>query len=58
MGLFTDPKDQMKEYEKIYIQARDQFSIDKNPDYLQIQLTCLEAMRELKYNLPVQCELP
>lgn len=51
MNLFDSLEDQLKEYERIFLQSRDQYSIDKNPKYLQIQMDCLRAIRSMKYDM-------
>ncbi len=49
--LFVNPVDQMKESERIFFEARDQWSVEKHPSYLRVQIDCLKAIRTLKYNL-------
>ena len=49
--LFMKPEDQLKEYERLFLEARDQWSLDKDPRFLRVQMDCLRAIRSLKYNL-------
>ncbi len=51
MSLYMDINDQIREYERIFLEARDQWSIDKHYQYLKIQLDCLRFIRSLKYSL-------
>jgi hypothetical protein len=50
-NLFISTEDQLKEYERIFLEARDQWSVDKDPRYLKIQTDCLRYIRSLKYSL-------
>jgi hypothetical protein len=50
-NLYTSATDQITEYERIFNEARDRWSIDKDPRFLSIQVNCLRAIRQLKYSL-------
>jgi hypothetical protein len=47
MNLYNNPSDQLREYERIFQNARDQYSIDKNPMHLKIQIECLKQIKYL-----------
>ncbi len=49
--LFLTIEDQLNEYERIFLEAKDRWSIDKNPSYLRVQIDCLKMIRNLRYNL-------
>lgn len=49
--LFLSIEDQIGEYERIFLEAKDRWSLDKNPVYLRVQMDCLRAIKNLRYNL-------
>lgn len=51
MGLFDSSTDQRKEYERIFHEARDAFSISKDPLYHKVQIECLKQIRILNREL-------
>ena len=51
MGLYDASSDQKVEYERIFREARDAFSISKDPIYLRVQCECLKQIRYLNREL-------
>ena len=51
MGLYDNSNDQKIEYEKIFREARDAFSISKDPLLLEIQIECLKQIKVLNREL-------
>lgn len=49
--LFLKTEDQIHEYERIFFEAKNRWSTEKNPSYLKIQIDCLKAIRALRYNI-------
>jgi hypothetical protein len=49
--LFLTIEDQITELERIFLAAKDQWSIDKHPSFLRIQMDALRTIRSLRYNL-------
>lgn len=45
MSLYNDHKDQIKEYERIFQQARDDYLSNRDPRFLQIQIDCLRSIK-------------
>ena len=49
--LFLSVEDQIGEYERIFLEAKDRWSLDKNPAFLRVQMDCLRAIKMLRYSL-------
>ncbi len=51
MNMFITPKDQIEAIEKIYFEARDGYSLNKDPLYLRIQLDCIRQIKIINREL-------
>jgi len=47
MGLYDNSNDQKIEYERIFREARDAFSVSKDSICLRVQCECLKQIRYL-----------